>query len=145
MAPGLLQAAINATSLALIAAGVSITDYVVAVSVASLSSPSCPLLDISNTEQSDLPHLTVATLPRSQKVTLVQLETRLNIETFEEILKIGVEACTVLRHEMDHEVRRWSMVLNSNMIGPRQESNTILGLIHKTDPHATNNEDVEMD
>lgn len=115
---GLLQAAINATSLALIAAGVSITDYVAAVSVASLSSPSVPLLDISNTEQSDLPHLTVATLPRSQKVTLVQLEARLNIETFESILRIGVEACSVLKTEMDREVRRWSTGLNSRMIGP---------------------------
>ncbi|KAG0143486.1 hypothetical protein CROQUDRAFT_134963 [Cronartium quercuum f. sp. fusiforme G11] len=114
---GLLQAAINATSLALIAAGISITDYVVAVSVASLSTPYVPLLDISNTEQSDLPHLTVATLPRSQKVTLVQLEARLNIETFEAILKVGVEACSVLTTEMDREVRRWSTGLNSRMVG----------------------------
>ena len=64
---GVLQAAINATTLALIDAGIALFDYVVAVS-AGLHSTSI-LLDLTNTEESDLPHLTVAVMPRSGKVT----------------------------------------------------------------------------
>lgn len=108
----LLQAAINLTSLALVAAGVSVTDYVLSISVGALSKPLSPLLDLTNIEQTDLPNLTIAVLPRTQKLTLLQLDTRINILTFESLLKIGLEACLVLQREMDREVRRWSNLLS---------------------------------
>lgn len=92
----------------MIAAGVSLTDYVAALSVASLSSPPCPLLDVAAAEESDLPHLTVATLPRRDKVTLVQMEARLSVDRFHDILRLGVEGCVTMRAEMEKEVRRWS-------------------------------------
>ncbi|EFP74447.2 Exosome non-catalytic core component [Puccinia graminis f. sp. tritici] len=111
----LLQAAINVTTLALIGAGVSISDYVLSVSVGALSTPSCPLLDLTNSEQTDLPNLTIAVLPRTQKLTLLQLDTRINILTFESLLEIGLEACLVLQLEMDREVRRWATLLNSSI------------------------------
>ncbi|WAQ87658.1 hypothetical protein PtA15_8A564 [Puccinia triticina] len=111
----LLQAAINVTTLALIGAGVSITDYLLSVSVGALSTPSCPLLDLTNSEQTDLPNLTIAVLPRTQKLTLLQLDTRINILTFESLLEIGLEACLVLQLEMDREVRRWATLLNSSI------------------------------
>ncbi|POW14014.1 hypothetical protein PSTT_03301, partial [Puccinia striiformis] len=111
----LLQAAINVTTLALIGAGVSISDYVLSISVGALSTPSCPLLDLTNSEQTDLPNLTIAVLPRTQKLTLLQLDTRINILTFESLLGIGLEACLVLQLEMDREVRRWATLLNSSI------------------------------
>lgn len=110
---GLLQAAINATSLSLIASGISIKDYIVAISIASLSNPNLPLLDITNLEQLDLPCLTIATLPRSSKISLIQVESRLNIDEFEKLSRIGIEGCEVLKVELQQEVKRWMLDLNS--------------------------------
>lgn len=116
---GLLQAAINATTLALIAAGVSLTDYVASASVGSLSSPPCPLLDVTAAEETDLPHVTVATLPRSTKVSLIQMEARLSVERFDEALRLGVEGCVAVRAEMEKEVRRWTRGMVRHHAPPR--------------------------
>ncbi|EGF99909.1 uncharacterized protein MELLADRAFT_68249 [Melampsora larici-populina 98AG31] len=110
---GLLQAAINATSLSLIASGISIQDYILAISIGSLSNPNLPLLDVTNLEQLDLPSLTIASLPRSSKISLIQVESRLNIDEFEKLCRIGLEACEVLKDELLGEVKRWMLDLNS--------------------------------
>ncbi|KAH9814101.1 ribosomal protein S5 domain 2-type protein [Melampsora americana] len=110
---GLLQAAINATSLSLIASGISIKDYIIAISIGSLTYPNLPLLDITNLEQTDLPFLTIATLPRSSKICLIQLENKLNIDEFEKLCKIGIQACEVLKDEFEIEVKRWMLELSS--------------------------------
>lgn len=129
-----LQAAINATSLALISAGLPLSDYVCALSLASypslppsgppqippfdLSTPSpqfsnapnahgsgsTTLLDLVTAEEQGLPSLTVAVLPRSGKVTLASLETRVAVGRFEEMLRWGVEGAKVVQGAMD-EVR----------------------------------------
>lgn len=129
-----LQAAINATSLALISAGLPLSDYVCALSLASypslppsgppqippfdLSTPSpqfsnapnahgsgsTTLLDLVTAEEQGLPCLTVAVLPRSGKVTLASLETRVAVGRFEEMLRWGVEGAKVVQGAMD-EVR----------------------------------------
>src|SRR5258706_6731591 len=84
---GVLQAAINATTLALIDAGIALFDYVVAVS-AGLHSTSI-LLDLANTEESDLPHLTVAVMPRFGEVTLLDMESRLDVTRVDDVLKVA--------------------------------------------------------
>lgn len=133
--PALLQAAINATTLALVSAGLPLSDYVCALSLASypsiaplatpqiapftLSSPPVPfsnasptspagsgsgsttLLDLCSAEETALPCLTVAVLPRSGKVTLVSLETRVGIGRFEEMLRWGVEGAVVVQGAME--------------------------------------------
>jgi exosome complex component RRP41 len=110
---GVLQAAINATTLALIDAGIALFDYVVAVS-AGLHSTSI-LLDLTNTEESDLPHLTVAVMPRSGKVTLLNMESRLHVTRFGDVLKVAGQAAEVLRDEMRSAVRSRSKALISAM------------------------------
>ena len=110
---GVLQAAINATTLALIDAGIALFDYVVAVS-AGLHSTSI-LLDLTNTEELDLPHLTVAVMPRSGKVTLLNMESRLHVTRFEDVLKVAGQAAGVLREEMGSAVRRRSKSLINAM------------------------------
>ncbi|KAH9449104.1 hypothetical protein MJO29_009965 [Puccinia striiformis f. sp. tritici] len=102
----LLQAAIDVTTPALIGTGVLISDYILSISVGALLTPSCLLLDLTSSEQTDLPNLTIVVLPQSQKLTLLQLDTRINILTFESLLGIGLEACLVLQLKMDREVRR---------------------------------------
>lgn len=131
----LLQAAINATTLALISAGLPLSDYVCALSLASYpsiaplappqiapftllsppvpfsnASPTSPqgsgsgsttLLDLCAAEETALPCLTVAVLPRSGKVTLVSLETRVGVGRFEEMLRWGVEGANVVQEAME--------------------------------------------
>jgi exosome complex component RRP41 len=94
----LLQAAINATTLALIDAGVPVNDYVCAVTCALHDNT--PLLDINSLEESDLPNVTVGILPRSSKVTLATLETQLSVDRFPEILRLTGEAAKAIHAEM---------------------------------------------
>lgn len=94
----LLQAAINATTLALIDAGVPMTDYICAITCALHDNT--PLLDVNSLEESDLPNLTVGVLPRSGKISLATLETQLSVERLPEILKLTGEAAKALHVEM---------------------------------------------
>ncbi|GAA5845384.1 hypothetical protein JCM5353_004815 [Sporobolomyces roseus] len=139
-----LQAAINATTLALISAGLPLSDYICSLSLASypslpplgptqippfslLSPSSIPsavkgessstgsgstvLLDLLQVEEQSLPNLTVAVLPRSGKVTLVSLETRVGVGRFEEMLRWGVEGSKVVQGAMEEAVRDWAETL----------------------------------
>ncbi|KAK4685587.1 exosome complex component RRP41, partial [Tremellales sp. Uapishka_1] len=100
---GILPTAINATTLALIDAGISLLDYVTSVSIGLHLLQ--PLLDLSQPEENDLPNVVVASLPSSGKITLAQMETRLHVDRFDEMLKLGVEACAVLKVEMEGVVK----------------------------------------
>lgn len=121
----MLSAAINATTLALIHAGVSITTPLASLAVSALHDVA--LLDPSASEETDLPTLTVACLslneqpgvstkeeqeafedPLEGKVTVVQMETRLSIDRFEGMLKLAVQGCKVLSEEMERVIREWT-------------------------------------
>ncbi|KAL5526858.1 SKI6 [Sanghuangporus sanghuang] len=99
---GLLSASINATTLALITAGISLFDYVSAVSAGVHSTH--PLLDLTALEENDVPYLTTAVMPRTGKVTLVTLETRLHADRFEEIFRLACDAGKVIHKEMRQAV-----------------------------------------
>ncbi|TYJ54425.1 hypothetical protein B9479_004935 [Cryptococcus floricola] len=101
---GILPTAINATTLALIDAGISLLDYVTSISIGLHLLQ--PLLDLSQPEESDLPALVIASLPSSGKITLAQMETRLHVDRFEEMVTLGVEACGVLKEEMEAVVKK---------------------------------------
>lgn len=103
LTPGILPTAINAVTLALVDAGIALLDYVASVSIGLHLKQA--LLDLSAPEESDLPALVVASLPSSGKVTLAQMETRLHVDRFEDMLKLGVDACAVLKSEMEDVVR----------------------------------------
>lgn len=90
-------------TLALIDAGVAMLDYVTSVSVGLHLKQA--LLDLSAPEEMDLPMLVVASLPASNKVTLAQMETRLHVDRFEEMLRLGVQACVALKEEMEAVVK----------------------------------------
>lgn len=99
---GLLSAAINATTLALITAGISLFDYVCSVSAGVYATH--PLLDLTTLEENDVPHLTTAVMPRTGKVTLVTLETCLHADRFEEIFRLACDAGEVVHKEMQKVV-----------------------------------------
>ncbi|THV02787.1 hypothetical protein K435DRAFT_568533, partial [Dendrothele bispora CBS 962.96] len=100
---GLLQACINATTLALVNAGIPLYDFVCAVTGGVHST--LPLLDLTLLEENDLPNVTVAVMPRTGKVALVTMETRLHVDRFEEIFRLAGEAGKVIHGEMKRAVK----------------------------------------
>ncbi|GJJ16125.1 hypothetical protein Clacol_010405 [Clathrus columnatus] len=103
---GFLQAAINATTLALINAGIPMIDYVAAVTCGVSSTK--PLLDLTTLEENDVPHVTVAVMPKTGKVTLVTMETRLHVDRFDEILNLAISASKTLHLHMRAAVRGYT-------------------------------------
>ncbi|KAH7912011.1 exoribonuclease, exosome component 4 [Hygrophoropsis aurantiaca] len=95
---GLLPACINGTTLALTAAGIPLFDFVCAITGGVHSAS--PMLDLTTLEENDIPHITVAMMPRSEQVTLVTMETRLHVDRFEEIFRLAVDAGRVIHNEM---------------------------------------------
>lgn len=108
-----MSASINATTLALISAGIPLIDYVCAVSSGVHSTHA--LLDLTTLEENDVPHLTAAVMPRTGKVTLVTLETRLHADRFEEIFRLACDAGKVLHDVMRRSVRSKTSALVQSM------------------------------
>ena len=54
------------------------SDYVAAITCGVLSTH--PLHYLTLLEESDIPHLTLAVMPKTGKVTLVTMETRLHVD-----------------------------------------------------------------
>lgn len=100
---GLLQACINGTTLALANAGIPLLDFVCAVTGGVHSTS--PMLDLTTLEENDIPHVTVAMMPRTGKVTLVTMETRLHVDRFEEIFRLAIDAGKVIHKEMKIAVK----------------------------------------
>ncbi|KAF8962684.1 exoribonuclease, exosome component 4 [Flammula alnicola] len=95
---GLLQACINGTTLSLMNAGIPMLDFVCAVSGGVHSTS--PLLDLTLLEESDVPNVTIAVMPKTRKVSLVTMETRLHVDRFEEIFRLATDAGLVIHGEM---------------------------------------------
>jgi exosome complex component RRP41 len=106
---GLLQSCINGTTLALANAGIPLIDFVCAVTggVHVMS----PLLDLTLLEENDVPNVTVAMTPRTGKVTLVTMETRLHVDRFEEVFRLAGEAGNVIHREMKEAVKARTGIL----------------------------------
>ena len=99
---GLLQACINGTTLALINAGIPMNDFVCAVTGGVHST--FPILDLTLLEESDVPNVTVAVMPKTQKVSMVTMETRLHVDRFDEVFKLVTDAGSVVHQEMKRAI-----------------------------------------
>ncbi|KAJ2934407.1 hypothetical protein H1R20_g2653, partial [Candolleomyces eurysporus] len=62
------------------------------------------MLDLTTLEENDIPHVTVAVMPKTKKVVLVTMETRLHVDRFEEILNLARDAGAILHQEMKEAV-----------------------------------------
>ncbi len=119
----LLAACVNAATLALIDAGVPMVDYVAACTAGSTSSyagndeSADPLLDLNGTEEQELPFLTVGTLGAGEKVSVLVMETRVQIGRLEGMLAVGVDGCKQVREILDQVVRRRGKKLLRNAAG----------------------------
>ncbi|KAI0026938.1 ribosomal protein S5 domain 2-type protein [Vararia minispora EC-137] len=113
----LLSTCINVTSLALLSAGVPMRDLVAAVTAGVHGST--VLCDLTALEEADMPSATVAVLPRSGKVALVGMETRLHVERFGEMFDVARRAAGVLCAEMRAVARgRAREMLDATDSGP---------------------------
>lgn len=107
----LLAACLNACTLALIDAGIPMSDYVCACTAGSTSSYSSnderadPLLDLNGLEEQELPFLTVATLGATDRVAVLVMETRCQVGRLEGMLAVGVDGCKQVREILDDVVR----------------------------------------
>lgn len=105
----ILATCVNATTLALIDAGVPMTDYMVACTSASHQgadeSNHETIMDVNSAEETDLPSVTVATLGGGENISLLQLESKVRLERLEEMLAVAVDGCAGLREVLDGVVR----------------------------------------
>jgi len=119
----LLAACINASTLALIDAGIPMRDYICACTAGSTSSygsndeQADPLLDLNNTEEQELPFLTVATLGASDAVSVLVMETRVQVGRLEGMLAVGVDGCKQVRQILDQVVKtRGKKILDGSQL-----------------------------
>ncbi len=96
---GLLQCAINATTLALIDAGIAMSEYICACTAGSVDANT--LLDLNGAEENDLSYLTVATWGESDLIALLQLESKLHMDRFESLLAVAMAGCHQVRRQMN--------------------------------------------
>ncbi|KAI3958813.1 hypothetical protein MKX01_023489 [Papaver californicum] len=92
---GTRSACINAATLALADAGIPMRDLATSCSAGYLNST--PLLDLNYVEDSaGGPDVSVGILSKTDKVTLLQMDAKLPMETFETVMQLAVEGCKAI-------------------------------------------------
>eukprot|EP00730_Choanoeca_flexa_P015852 TRINITY_DN7373_c0_g1_i1.p1 TRINITY_DN7373_c0_g1~~TRINITY_DN7373_c0_g1_i1.p1 ORF type:complete len:244 (+),score=22.40 TRINITY_DN7373_c0_g1_i1:123-854(+) len=93
---GVLAAAINAASIAMMSAGVPMKGFMCACSAGVLDGT--PVLDMNHDETlADGPELTLAYLPRTETMILNQLESRVHIDLYTELQEFAIDGCVTLQ------------------------------------------------
>ena len=88
---GVRAAAINATSLALMDAGIAMEDFVCACTAGVIHGTL--LLDLNSQEDNAGAELSVGLLPRTERVNFMQLESKVPLGAMEETLNFALEGC----------------------------------------------------
>ncbi|QPG73670.1 hypothetical protein FOA43_000983 [Brettanomyces nanus] len=101
---GLLATCCNAITLALIDAGISLYDYVSAVTVGLYDQTA--LLDLNSLEEIDLSFITIGVVGDSDKLNLILCEDRLPLDKLERLISLGIEGCHRLKGLMNDTVRQ---------------------------------------
>jgi exosome complex component RRP41 len=108
---GALVAAVNAASVALVHAGIPMSDLAVACSVGYVDDQF--LLDVNSSEAgAGGPELTMAVLGHSGKVASFQLESRMpSVGAFEQALEHGAAGCRQIFRVLDYELKGQALKL----------------------------------
>eukprot|EP01104_Vermistella_antarctica_P015187 TRINITY_DN4924_c2_g1_i2.p1 TRINITY_DN4924_c2_g1~~TRINITY_DN4924_c2_g1_i2.p1 ORF type:complete len:247 (+),score=61.65 TRINITY_DN4924_c2_g1_i2:207-947(+) len=97
-------ASINAATLALIDAGVPMREFVCACAAGYIDDT--PLLDLNYMEDSaGGPDLPLAIMPKTDKVVLLQMDSKLPVDQFESVVRLAVDGCHEIYEEMKEAVR----------------------------------------
>ncbi|KAK3697002.1 Exosome non-catalytic core component [Vermiconidia calcicola] len=107
----LLAACLNAATLALVDAGVPMSDYVAACTTGSTGSYASddeeadPLLDLNGVEEQELPFLTIGASGGEDKVNVLIVETKVPMVRLEAMISVGLDGCRQIRGILDEIVR----------------------------------------
>ncbi|CAI5759325.1 unnamed protein product [Candida verbasci] len=101
---GMLSAVTNAITLAIIDAGISMYDYVSAISCGLYDNT--PILDLNNLEENEMPCLTLGVIGKSEKLALLLFEDKLPLDYLENLLSIGIAGSHRIKDLMDSEIRK---------------------------------------
>ena len=115
-----MAACLNAASLALIDAGVPMSSIMAAVTSGSIAAADEtnakpePILDINNSEEQELPFLSIATVTGSQEVednvSVLMMESKIQLagphKTLESMLAVGLDGCKQVRKLMEGIIRQ---------------------------------------
>ena len=97
-------ASVNAATLALIDAGIPLKDYVCACSAGFVNDS--PIMDISYIEESlGGPELIVATLPHSEQIVFLEMNSRLHEDNLDKVLSQAMKGCKDIYQVLDRAVR----------------------------------------
>ncbi|XP_055352862.1 putative exosome complex component RRP41 [Paramacrobiotus metropolitanus] len=99
-----LAAALTAGTLALIDAGIPIKDIIVACSATITDGK--PIVDIASHEESHkLPQLTVAAIPRTREVVVLDTKNRFHKDLFNPLLNAALDGCQKVFEDVEKIVR----------------------------------------
>ncbi|KAJ1724890.1 Exosome non-catalytic core component [Coemansia erecta] len=101
---GTLEACVNAATLALVDAGISMVDYVCACTAGFVEET--PVLDLCGVEEAavETPDLTVAIMPRNGSIALLQMESRLHVSKLDDVMDLAIEGCKHIHTKLDNAV-----------------------------------------
>ncbi|KYQ96926.1 Exosome complex exonuclease rrp41 [Tieghemostelium lacteum] len=110
---GLKSASINACTLALIDAGISMKDFVCACNTSCIDG--IPVLDLNNIEErSGGPDLLLSINPQLGGVISLNMDSKVQQDLFESVLDLGVKGCQKIFTILSDQVKRYSTELMSN-------------------------------
>lgn len=102
---GIYPACVNAATLALIDAGIPLKEYVIACT-ASLANGDVPLVDISYHEEiMGGPSLTIAALPISGSIVLLEMSQRFHLDHLPKVLDCALQGCKDIKVILDQAVK----------------------------------------
>jgi exosome complex component RRP41 len=102
---GRLPACLNVACLAIIDAGIAVSDMLVASSAGFIKE--VPVVDLNFREQgAGGPYLPVAIHPSSENIVLAQMDSKLPLKDFESVLRLGINGCHQVHQVMQGAVRR---------------------------------------
>jgi exosome complex component RRP41 len=119
----LLAACLNAATLALVDAGIPMTDYIAATTVATTASyadkeeEADPLLDLNGLEEQELPFLTIASNGSDDRICNLILETKVHMARLESMISVGLDGCSQIRGILDSVVRAHGKKLIEGKVG----------------------------
>ncbi|KAF2073974.1 hypothetical protein CYY_004719 [Polysphondylium violaceum] len=110
---GLKAAAINAATLALIDAGVSMKDFVCACSTSCIDG--IPVLDLNHIEErSGGPDCLLSIQPQLGGVISLNMDSKVSQDLFESVLELGTQGCQKIFDILSLEVKKYSSELLKN-------------------------------
>lgn len=98
-------ACINAATLALLDAGIPMKDFVVSCAAGFIEGS--PLTDLNYIEDcADGPDVPIALLPKQDKVTLLQMDSKLSLDQFEKVLEHAIDGCKQIHKVIDEQLKK---------------------------------------